>query len=969
MDHPASPDVPPEVISEPIIVGIGASAGGIEALETFFSHMPVDSGMAFVVIQHLAPLHDSILTEILQHHTQMPVRLAQNDLTVEANTVYVIPPNNLLALFNGKLQLLGPTDTTKIRLPIDYFFRSMAADTPDRAVGIILSGTGSDGTLGLKEIKGEGGIILAQEPTTAQHEGMPQSAINTGLVDFVLAPQDMPAQLARYQQLAASVPAFAVAPDKSDTEYLHQILLLIRTQTGHDFVNYKAKTIRRRVERLMAVNQIDRIDDYVRFLQNNTIGIEALFRDMLIGVTSFFRDKEFFASVRQLVIPRLFENRRADEPLRIWVAGCSTGEEAYSFAILMREHMATLKKEFRVQIFATDLDSYAVNSARKGLYPRNIELDVPEQYLHQYFLSTSEGYQVVKALREMVVFAPHSLIKDPPFSRVDLISCRNVLIYLNSELQDRILSFFHYALLPEGYLLLGTSESLGHHDREFKIIHAGHKIFQVARASSALRPQPETPSVISMLPVASAKNVRPTRALADLKEITETLLLTDWTPTCILINEHGHLLYVHGQTGKYLEIAPGPVHQLDIIQSAREGLKLPLTTAVYRAITQKREIYVPAIAVKTNGSETSINLTVKPLANLYANEHLLAVILEPVNTPEAAGLTQIEAGSRVSGEERDTNYEILQQEMSDTREYLQATIEELKSSNEEMQSVNEELQSVNEELETSQEELKAVNEELQTSNSELEGKINELNLANNDLENSFNSIHTGIILLDSNFQVRRYNMAATRVFKLIRGDIGRPVAHVVSDLSLTTLHEEIETVFSTLVPYEVDVETKQGQWYALQIRPYRTLQNAIKGIVISFYEMTARKQTEEIQAARLVAEAIFNTVREPLLMLDAKLRVVNANRAFFQTFDLRPDDTLGRLLTEVNQGLWSHSALTTLLKTVIKKNVPFEDYKLTFDLPGSKPKPMLLNARQLQPIDGQPLMVLVAIDTDPAAFE
>lgn len=809
------------------VIGIGASAGGIEALEAFFKELPPDSGAAFVVIQHLDPHHKSILAEIIQRFTPMHVIQVESNMSVVSNHVYVIPPNTRMALFNGKLQLFDLDENIRLRLPIDFFFRSLADDLHVKAVGIILSGTGSDGTLGLKEIKGAGGMIMAQEIASAGYDGMPRSAIATGLVDFILPPEKMPEILMSYlKQTFDSTPLPTVSTEPQMSDAVAQILLMIRLQTGHDFSHYKSSTIIRRIERLMAVNQIEDIADYVRFLQNNVIGIEALFRDMLIGVTSFFRDKDVFERLKQ-IMPLLFQERHANEGVRIWVPGCSTGEEAYSLAMLLHEYMETLKQAFKVQIFATDIDTQAVNQARLGIYPLTIAADVPEAYLQRYFFKTDQDYRITKSLRDMLVFAQHNVTKDPPFSKLDLISCRNLLIYFDTTLQERVLSYFHFALLPAGYLVLGTSESVGKNERDFKTIDLAHKIFQTAEDQPAIRFKANM--MVSVEPHLETNLRHSANKPPSIREITEAMLLADWSPACIVIDYQGTIRYVHGRTGKYLELSAGEVDKLDIIRSAREGLKMPLTTAIYRAITQQREIYEPGVWIKTERDDLLVNLTIKPLNHGYMNDNLLAVLFEEVTLNEAISQMPL-----LPMEDRDQKYGLIQQELNDTREYLQAAIEELKSSNEEMQSVNEELQSTNEELETSQEELRAVNEELLTINAELEKKVEELTWANNDLSNILNNIQIGIILLDDRFQIRRYNPAAQMGFHLIPGDIGRLITHVVSNLEYPTLFQDIETVFNTLTPHEIDITAGNGQHYLMQIRPYRTSQNAIKGVVIAF---------------------------------------------------------------------------------------------------------------------------------------
>jgi two-component system, chemotaxis family, CheB/CheR fusion protein len=829
-----------DTVALPIIVAIGASAGGLEAIEVFFRHMPAHTGMAFVIVQHLDPHYPSMMPDIIQRYTEMPVNAAGNDLMVEPNHIYVIPPNAMLGLFNGALQLLGPTEQMQVRLPIDYLFRSLARDVRDRCVAIVLSGAGSDGSLGLKAVKEAGGMVMVQDPASASYDGMPRSAISTAMVDYILPPDVMPEQIINYWTLVPSnrTSPVTVKRQAKMSDSIQQILFMIRTQTGHDFSQYKQTTIRRRIERLMAVNHLETLDDYVHFLQNNTVGVEVLFRDLLIGVTNFFRDKEVFESIRTTLVPQLFLNRRPDEPLRIWVPGCSTGEEAYSIAILLREYMRILRQEYQVQIFATDIDTHALSIARIGAYSANIAMDVPEEYLQQYFLPLPDGsYQITKSVREMLVFAPHSVIKDPPFSKLDMISCRNLLIYLTVELQEQVLSYFHFALVPMGFLVLGASESVGHYEEELSVVDIHHKIYQRPQNGTSPRYKPNTTVTPATTERAHVKTMSP--QTTNLRQLTETMLLTQWTPTCIIINTRGHMRYIHGNTEKYLTMYSGEIDQLDIVQSAREDLKGPLRSAIYRAAAQQKEVHEKNILIEFENNPYVIDLIVRPLTESVANENLLAVFFQEVKGNY--GADDDESMNMLLRQGQEPRYQQLQQEMMDMRAYLQTTIEELKSSNEEMQLINEELQSVNEELQTSQEELRAVNEELLSSNAELEQKVEEVTWANNDLSNTLNALQTGIILLDSDFNIRRFNPAATQVFKLIPSDVGRSITDIVSDFKYDTLLQDIEKVFSSLISLDVDVQTRQGRWYALQIRPYRTLQNAIKGVVIYFNDVTARK--------------------------------------------------------------------------------------------------------------------------------
>ena len=948
-------------VTLPIVVGIGASAGGLQAFEAFFKELTPRAGMAYVVIQHLDPHHRSILPELLQRYTTIPVKLAENDLLVEPNTIYVIPENVMLGLFHGRFQLLGPTADMKIRLTIDYFFRSLALDVLDQAVAIVLSGTGSDGSLGLKAVKEAGGLVVAQDPTTTPFDGMPRSAIATGFVDFILRPEDMPQRLVDYWRLAPprSQSSVVIPRQKPMSDALQQILLMIRTQTGHDFSQYKQSTIDRRVERLMAINHIEDLSDYVTFLMNNTMGIEALFRDVLIGVTNFFRDKEVFATLKETVIPRLFQNRQTDQTIRIWIPACSTGEEAYSMAILLQEQMSALKQYFRVQIFATDIDDQAVNTARLGTYPSNIEIDVPDSYLKQYFVATPEGYRVVKSLREMIVFAPHSVAKDPPFSKVDLISCRNLLIYLNANLQNRVLSYFHFALRPMGFLLLGTSESLGQHEKSFTALDSQHKIFQRTEGASPLRIKPQLRPLLTPLAPEEIPTRHPQLGTG-LRAAMQAQLLAHRTPTAILINHQGHIRYVHGSSRQYLDVS-GEFDKVDIIHAVRDSLRTALKTAISRAMIHQREVAELNIPLETETGTQVINIIVEPFAQSPTREALLVVYFEEVKGIVLGnGLTTgIQA---LAPEGFEQKHQLLQQELTDTRAYLQATIEELKSSNEEMQSINEELQSLNEELETSQEELKSVNEELMAINTELEGKIGELTWAHNDLGNTLNTLQTGLILLGDEFQVRRFNPTATQMFKLIPSDIGRSIGDIVSEFNYPTFLEDVQEVFNTLVVRERDVEARNGRWYALQIRPYRTTQNAIKGIVISFSDVTVRRKMEETHHhARIVAENIANMVSEPFLILDTHLTVINANEAFLETFQLTLDDISGNPLKTMGRGEWNIPPLLSLMRDVFEQNTVIQKYEVSHTFPDLGLKTLWVNVRPIASPDDQPLLLLMAI--------
>jgi two-component system CheB/CheR fusion protein len=848
------------------IVGIGASAGGLGAFEAFFASMPVDSdpGMAFVLVQHLAPDHKSMLADFVKRYTRMQVFEVEDGMRVEPNCAYIIPPNRDMAFLDGTLQLLEPSAPRGLRLPIDFFFRSLAQDQHERAIGIVLSGTGSDGTLGLRAIKGEGGMVMAQNPESTEYDGMPRSAINTGLVDYVLPPAEMPAQLIAYvAQAFGKLPRPAVPPSPKAESAMKKIFVLLRVQTGHDFSLYKQNTITRRVERRMAVHQIERIEEYVRLLQQDPAEVAALFRDLLIGVTNFFRDPVAFDAVREQVIPKLFAGKSPGTMIRVWVPGCSTGEEAYSLAILLQEHLQAVKQSFKVQVFATDIDSQAVDQARAGVYPASIAADVSTERLAQFFTQEPDGsaYRIHKAIRDMLIFSEQDAIKDPPFSRVDLISCRNLLIYMGVELQKKLISLFHYALNSGGFLFLGTSETVGEYSELFATVDRQSKLFSRKddfRGANRLglrnlASPTEDGFTRRLLGTVSG------RAKSPLRELTERKLLDQYAPAAVLVDECGEILYVHGHTGKYLEPAPGEAG-MSLVNMAREGLRRALTNCLQKAVALKEPVREAGLQVRTNGGFTAVDLTVEPLTvgNTSPAAKLFLVTFADAPQAEAQRTEANAAADSAQGLGRpatdgDARVAVLMQELRAKEEHLQVanekletTNEELKSSNEEMQSVNEELRSTNEELETAKEELQSVNEELATVNAELQQKVADLSRANNDMNNLLAGTGLGTIFVDHQLRILRFTPAVTQVINLILTDVGRPVSHIVSNLvGYDRLVEDVRAVLNDLVPKEVEVQTKAGTRFALRIRPYRTLENVIEGAVITFVDLTQKKQAVE----------------------------------------------------------------------------------------------------------------------------
>jgi two-component system, chemotaxis family, CheB/CheR fusion protein len=894
-----------------------------------------DSGMAFVLVQHLAPDHKSMLADLVKRYTRMHVFEVEDGMAVEPNCAYIIPPNRDMAFLDGTLQLLEPAAPRGLRLPIDFFFRSLAQDQHERAICIVLSGTGSDGTLGLRAVKGEGGMVMAQNPESTEHDGMPRSAIATGLVDFVLPPAEMPAQLIAYVTHAFGKPPRPASPTPPKTEVaLKKIFVLLRAQTGHDFSQYKQNTVNRRVERRMAVHQIAQLGDYIRYLQQNPAEVEALFRDLLIGVTSFFRDGEAFAALQERVIPQLFVGKASGASIRVWVPGCSTGEEAYSLAMLLQEQMEALKQSFKLQLFATDLDRQAIEQARAGVYPASIAADVSPERLARFFSQGPDGgaYRIQKTLRDILVFSEHDVIKDPPFSKLDLISCRNLLIYMGGDLQKKLIPLFHYALNPGGALFLGTSETVGEFTDLFAPLDRKAKLYQRKVDGSGARRLTVGMPVPRELEVGTV--LRPPEKIPGenklpLRELTERLLLQQYAPVGALVNQSGDILYLHGRTGLYLEPAPGEA-SMNILKMARDGLRRDLTTALHKAVASQQPVRHPGLRVKTNGDFTRVDLVVQPVeaGSAAAEPTLLLVTFAEAaeQTPEISAAA--EEATQDAGEvttDSDARIAALKKELHAKEEFLQTTNEELettneelKSSNEEMQSINEELQSTNEELETSKEELQSVNEELATVNAELQAKVVDLSRANNDMNNLLAGTGIGTVFVDHQLRIQRFTPAVTQVINLILTDVGRPVGHIVSNLAdYDRLVEDVQTVLETLVPIEVEVRTNSGAWYLLRIRPYRTQENVIEGAVITFTEITELKAAQavlrESEALRCMA-AVVRDANDAVLVQDLQGRILVWNPGAQRMYgwseaealamnirDLVPEDQREQSLTMVKQ--------------------------------------------------------------------
>ncbi len=847
-----------------LVVAIGASAGGLEAFQAFFSHMNEDSGMAFVLISHLAPDHDSLLSELIGKETQMSVLQVQSDTHLEPDNVYVIPPNATLTVNDGVLQLSTPAEARGHRAPINTFFRSLSEDQGENAVCVILSGSGSDGTLGLKSIKEFGGLAIVQDPATAKYDSMPRNAITTGLIDYVLPVEEIPAKLIDYNRhrdgLRKNFGEEGIL--NSTADHLTQICSLLRRRIGHDFSGYKQNTLTRRIQRRIQITQQISVAAYLNYLQADTEEINLLFKDLLIGVTHFFRDPEAFEELRDRVVSPLVERSDADNSLRVWVAGCSSGEEVYSIAMLLLEEMEKQEKRFNVQIFATDIDERALEKARQACYPENITEQITPERLERFFVKQNNSYQVTKQLREVCIFSQHSLINDPPFSRLDLVSCQNLLIYFDTELQKKIIPLFHYALNRKGYLFLGSSENLTGYSELFRNVDKPNRLFQKKQAM--IPPRVDFPLVQqSSYRHSQPATLRSNAGRQQVSKTIERLLLQDYAPACVIVNDQNEIVYFFGRTGKYLEPSQG-LPSNNLFDLARRGLRLDLRTAIQevkksRAVTTRENV-----SLENEGRVQLVNLIIRPVREMDESGDLLMVIFKDMG--KATSYDQARARGNQPKDEAHLIAQ-LENELRTTREHLRSTIEELetsneelKSANEELLSMNEELQSSNEELQTSKEEMQSINEELQTVNSELRNKVEELDTVNNDVQNLFESTRIATIFLNLNFRIKKFTPAVTELFHFLEGDAGRPITDMALDLEGTDLTSDIREVLRSLIPVEREVQIGgRDAQYTMRIMPYRTVENVIDGTVITFVEVTrlyqARHQAEQAaQRQRAIAE-------------------------------------------------------------------------------------------------------------------
>jgi two-component system, chemotaxis family, CheB/CheR fusion protein len=828
------------------VVGIGASAGGLEALEIFLKNVPPQCGIAFVIVQHLDPTHKGIMVELLQRVTTIPVVQVSDRLTIEVDHVYVIPPNRDMSLLHGILHLLDPPEPRGLRLPIDFFFRSLADDLQQQSIGVILSGMGSDGSQGLRAIKEHGGGIFVQAPSSAKFDGMPRSAIEACPVDAIAPVEELPAKIIGYLRHVPSLSRKDLPLEERALSGLEKVVILLRTQTGQDFSLYKKSTIYRRIERRMGIHQIERIADYVRFLQENPHETDLLFKELLIGVTNFFRDSAVWEVLKLRLIPSLLAARPTGSVFRAWVVGCSTGEEAYSLAIVFREAIkaAAPSGNFRLQIFATDLNKDAIDKARAGYFPLTIANEVSPDRLQQFFEREDNGYRISREIRETVVFAPQNVIMDPPFTKLDILICRNLLIYMEPELQKKLLPLFHYSLNPGGILFLGSAESLGSCTHLFKPFDGKTRLF--SKLHHGVRPEPlalpfSFAHALPALQDVSADQPKSKSSATNLQSMTDQFLLEHYTPAAVLTNDKGDIIYISGHTGKYLEPAAGKANW-NIFAMAREGLRYELNLMFGSALRQKGALAKRGLSVGSNGSIQTFNLTIELLERPDALHGLVLIVF--TDTIQYPVMLAAEIGGvRLTSLEEELSQ--ARDEILSLREEMQTSQEELKSTNEEMQSANEELQSTNEELTTSKEEMQSMNEELQTVNHELQSKVSDLSQSNNDMKNLLNSTDIATLFLDDALNIRRFTTRTAAIIKLIASDVGRPITDIVTDLHYPALADDAREVLHTLIFSEKEVSASDGRWFIVKIMPYRTQENRIVGLVITFSDISVAKKLEE----------------------------------------------------------------------------------------------------------------------------
>lgn len=950
------------------VVGIGGSAGSFQALEQFFRNTPSNIGMAFIVVLHLDPTRKGVMPELLQRFTKMKVVEAADGQIIQKNNVYIIPPAKDISILNGRLLLLEPSKPRGMRMPIDFFFQSLGQDQGERSVAIILSGMGSDGELGLKVVKEYLGLAIVQDPGSTEFSSMPQASISTGFVDYVLLPEDMPEKLISYfhHPVIKNDESEGLTDLKTQNALL-KIFMLLRTHTGHDFSLYKRSTINRRIDRRIAVHQLKDFSEYVNYLRENPHEIDVLFKELLIGVTKFFRDPEAFDKLEESLLA-ILRKKSPDEPVRIWIAGCSTGEEAYSIAIVAIECLEKLKAKnpYKIQIFATDLDPSAIDKARAGIYLDNISGDVSLKRLERYFIHQNNHYIVKKEVRERIIFAQHNIIKDSPFTKLDLLCCRNLLIYLNSELQRKLIPLFHYSLNKGGLLFLGNSETVGPFSDLFNPISTHFRIFNSKDAISFPKmdypfamARPDFPSVVSVQPHETPRLSRNT-----LPDIFQNILLEKYTPPSLIMNEKGDVLYVNGNLNKFVEIGTGEP-QMNIHKIAKTGIRYELSNLISKSSANKATQVREGLNLKINGVDHLVKITCTYLREPAQLEGLIMLVFEDLGIKKQLKLRK----TKGAGTKEEEIILELEKDLAHTRQQLETTIqqmetsyEELKSTNEELQSTNEELQSTNEESITSKEEMQSLNEELMTINVQYQAKSEELAIANNDIKNLMDSMEIATVFLNNDLVIKRYTPKAAEIIRLIPSDVGRPLSHLSSTLEYKHLEKDLKEVISKLSSKEVSVSTTRGKWYSLRITPYRTNDNFIEGVVLTFIDISALKELEnKLNEALEYSEGIVNSISDSLVVMDRDFKVVSVNHAFKKNFRLSAEQVKGYSLFKL--GGWNIPALKKKLEALRKTKSEFADLDINYKFPGPGNKSLVVSGKRIPSKNKEKTTMLLIIRT------
>jgi two-component system, chemotaxis family, CheB/CheR fusion protein len=949
-----------------LVVGLGASAGGLEALFKFFDALPPDTGMAFVLIQHLDPTHNSMMVGLLAGHTAMTVLEAADRMPIERDHVYVIPPGAYLSIREGALRLTRPRERHGARMPFDFFLRSLAEDCGGRAVCAVLSGTGTDGSAGLTAIRDKGGLVIVQDPEDAAHDGMPRSALMTGTVDLVLPVAEIPAALVKYSRKSSRQAHLGPqrtksAPADGADAGLADFIDLLRAHTAHDFALYKEGTLLRQIQRRMAMASIKDIGGYLNTIRNNSDEIDLLAKGMLINVTRFFRDEAAFKVLAETVVPELIRWQPLDKPIRIWDAGCSTGEETYSIAMLFLEEIASSKRNVKLQVFASDVDNDAVAIARNGLYPESICKDVSPQRLERFFVKEDHSYRVTRELREVVVLTTQDLLADAPFSRLDFVCCRNVLIYLRPEVQKKVVSLFHFALREGGILVLGASEAIGDFSDRFEPIFKKQRIFRhLGRSRPGEVVFPIAPGEGGRTTHPSSREPRSASPRTKAGDLARQALLDAYAPASVLINAGHEGLYYFGPIDRYLKVAAGEASR-DLLAMARDGLRTKLRAAIRQAGREHACAVVGGAQVDRNGNPVAVSVSVQPV--LTDGEEFLLVSFSDEPEHKISGKEGAEAVDPPHVVQLERELDATRKELESAIHDLETANDELTATNEEAMSVNEELQSTNEELETSKEELQSLNEELTALNSQLNETIERQRATANDLRNTMNSSEIAMLFLDGNLEIRHFTPAARTMFSVIASDIGRPLADLASLTNDTRLLADAGAVLAGNVPPNREVEADDGAWYTRRILPYRTQDDQVEGVVVTFADISERKTAERaIEAARSYSDSIINTIRQPLVVLDDELYVISASPSFYDTFSVEPEETVGRQLDAVDDGRLDIAALRSFLGRLRLGEGVIEDHEIEVELPARGRRSLLVNALEIREEPLATRKILVTID-------